>query len=134
MEYVFCYFWSRKLNHPQICLWSHINGENLEISQITKIHAKTNGNLEFISFNVLGKWEDVKRDMKEIVTEAVESMEEALKNIQKDIKEVVEEGVKEGLQSMKEVVVKDMKKDLKEVVKEGVQTMKEELSKIGKLI
>ena len=98
---------------------------------------KTNEVLVFVSFNVLGQFEDVRRDIKEgyesikadvknvssdikgmIV--ATESMNEDLKDIKMDIKESVKEDVKEGLESMKEHV-KDIKKDIKEVVKEVVK-------------
>ena len=113
---------------------------------------KTNEVLVFVSFNVLGQFEDVRRDIKEgyesikadvtnvssdikgmiVVTE---SMNEDLKDIKMDLKESVKEDVKEGVESMKEHV-KDIKKDIKEgveeCVKEGVQSMKEDVKDIKK--
>ena len=85
---------------------------------------KTNGILEIISFNVLGKMED----MKQAVIERLESMED----IKKDIKEDVKEVVKQGLHSVKEEV-KDMKKDVNERVNEFVEIIKETTKNMDKL-
>ena len=146
LKYIFCYFWSRKINHTQTCLWSYISGTNLEIYQIVEIYPiKANGILQFVSFIVLGHFQEVKRDIKEGnesikgdvknvgsdikgMIKATGCLKQYVKDSEMGIKKSVEEAIKEGVQSMKEDVKdikKDIKEDVKEGVKEGVQSMKE---------
>ena len=80
----------------------------LEISQIKKIYAiKTSEILQFVPFNLLGQFEDIRRDIKE----GNESIKGDTENISCDIKSmmVVTESIKED--------VKDIKMDVKEFVK-----------------
>ena len=87
---------------------------------------KTNEILEFVSFNILGHVDDVRRYIKEC-NESIKAnvknvnsgirdvilMTKSLKEDVKDIKVGIHESVKEG--------VEDMKKDIKAYVKEGVK-------------
>ena len=77
----------------------------LEISQIKKIYAiKTSEILQFVPFNFLGQFEDVRRDIKE----GNESIKGDTENISCDIK---------GMMVVTERIKEDIKIDVKEFVK-----------------